>query len=312
MAEKSAGERAACEEGFPQEPMSESDVDTEESEPSSDGEEDVAEPAIAREQRRQLIFEYQEEYGCRFIAFSGEIRSLSAIPFEEMLQRIKPNQDLHLLLATPGGDGEAAIRLLRQLQSRCHHLTIVVPHQAKSAGTLLALGAHEIIMGPTSDLGPVDPQMWLINYGRMPAKAIVAAFEHAEHTAKGDGQLAEFHARTLANRSAIDAQHARDFLSHTSVQLRQALAGQPGRDADSVESLADGLAPLLITEPQSHAATMSASELMSVGLPIVELDPKTEHWSRIWDLWMRYLEIPENQIYESAEISFRFHLDPGS
>ena len=254
--------------------------------------------------------EYQEEHRCRIIVFSGEIRSFSAMFFESMLRRVEPDQDIHLLLETPGGDGEAAIRLLRQLQSRCRRLTVLVPHQAKSAGTLLVLGAHQVLTGSTSDLGPIDPQMWLIGYGRMPAKAIIAAFEHAEAAVSRDGQLAEFHALTLANRSAIDVQQARDFVDHSGVQLRQALAGHSEREADEVQGLAEGLAPLLITEPQSHAATISAEELESAGLPVVNLKPETEHWTSIWSLWVRYQEVPENQIYESAEISFRFHLDP--
>lgn len=292
--------------------MTEVEVGLDASENSSDADEDIAEPDLAREQRRHLILSYQQLYGCRLIVFLGEISAFSAVLFEEMLGSVRPNGDLHLLLATPGGDGEAAIRLLRQIQSRCRRLTIVIPHQAKSAGTLLALGAHHIIMGPISDLGPIDPQMWLTNYGRMPAKAVVAAFDHAERSARSEGQVAEFLARTLANRSAIDVQQARDFISHTGVQLRQALAEQPGRNDSEVESLATALAPLLITKPQSHAATISARVMISAGLPVAELDPETPQWSQIWSLWMRYQEVPENQIYESADISFRFHLDPGS
>ncbi|WP_419949131.1 SDH family Clp fold serine proteinase [Candidatus Palauibacter sp.] len=56
------------------------------------------------------------------------------------------------------GDGNSALHLVRQAQSRCTELTVIVPDQAKSAGTLFVLGAHHIVMGPTSDLGPVDPQ----------------------------------------------------------------------------------------------------------------------------------------------------------
>ena len=292
--------------------MTEGDLGLEESENSSDVDGNIAELDLARVQRRDLILSYQRAHRCRLVVFSGEIRSFSAVPFEEMLSIVRPQEDLHLLLATPGGDGEAAIRLLRQIQSRCRRLTVVVPHQAKSAGTLLALGAHQIIMGPISDLGPIDPQVWLTNYGRMPAKAVVAAFDHAERAARSEGQVAEFHALTLANRSAIDVQQARDFISHTGVQLRQALAEQPARSESEVESLATALAPLLITEPQSHAATISARVMISAGLPIAELDPEAPQWSQVWSLWMRYQEVPENQIYESADISFRFHLDPGS
>jgi len=47
-----------------------------------------------------------------------------------------PDQDLHVLLGAPGGDGETAFRLIRQAQSRCREFTVIVPDQAKSAGSL--------------------------------------------------------------------------------------------------------------------------------------------------------------------------------
>lgn len=36
--------------------------------------------------------------------------------------------------------------------------TSFVPHYAMSGGTLIALSAAEIVMGPNAVLGPVDPQ----------------------------------------------------------------------------------------------------------------------------------------------------------
>lgn len=264
----------------------------------------------ARDERRALITEYQLEFSCRVLVFAGEITSDSPLLFEQLLRRIPSGLDIHLLISTDGGDPEAAIRLVRLVQSRCCRLTIIVPHQAKSAGTLLVLGAHEIVMGPTSDLGPVDPQIWLKHYGRMPAKAVVAAFQHAEREATGNDEAALFYALTLANRSAVDAQQGRDALAHTSVQLKQALGGHPNRTVNETEQLALNLEPLLIAEPQSHAATISAQEMQSAGLPIVELEPLDTQWSQIWELWTRYTEVTESQIYESTDIAYLFHLDP--
>jgi len=48
-----------------------------------------------------------------------------------------PNRPLHLLLASPGGDGETAIRMVRSIQARCSELTLIIPDMAKSAATLL-------------------------------------------------------------------------------------------------------------------------------------------------------------------------------
>ena len=107
-----------------------------------------------RYDRQRLITAYQEEFDCRLVVLVDYIFPESVTLFEELVLDADPSRDLHLLLFTPGGDGETAARLVRSAQARCRRLTVIVPEQAKSAGTLIVLGGHNILMGPTSDLGP--------------------------------------------------------------------------------------------------------------------------------------------------------------
>lgn len=44
-------------------------------------------------------------------------------------------------------------------------LRVIVPNVAKSAATLFALGADEILMGHLSELGPIDPQVPIVISG---------------------------------------------------------------------------------------------------------------------------------------------------
>lgn len=81
---------------------------------------------------------------------------MSVTYFEELIFDANPEEDLHLMLDSPGGDGETAVRLVRAAQSRCRELTIIVPNQAKSAGTVMVMGAHCILMGPTSEKALLD------------------------------------------------------------------------------------------------------------------------------------------------------------
>jgi hypothetical protein len=65
-----------------------------------------------------------------------------------------------LFLTTPGGDPHSAYRIIRCLRSKYpDKVTLAVAGPCKSAGTLIALGAHEIAMSPTSELGPLDVQL---------------------------------------------------------------------------------------------------------------------------------------------------------
>ncbi len=110
----------------------------------------------ARYERQSLIRQYQTEHNCRLVVMQDDLFPHSIQLFEETLFDADPRKDLHIMLATRGGDGETALRLIRQAQSRCRELTVIVPDQAKSAGTLFVLGAHHIYMGPTSDPEPAN------------------------------------------------------------------------------------------------------------------------------------------------------------
>ncbi len=62
-------------------------------------------------------------------------------------------------VTTYGGDADAAFRVARCLQRRYERVTAVVPGFCKSAGTLLILGAHDLVMFDHAELGPLDVQI---------------------------------------------------------------------------------------------------------------------------------------------------------
>lgn len=66
---------------------------------------------------------------------------------------------LLLFLQTSGGSPDVAFRVMRRLQSRYSNITLMVGGYCKSAGTLMAVGAHEIVMSDDSELGPLDIQL---------------------------------------------------------------------------------------------------------------------------------------------------------
>ena len=68
-------------------------------------------------------------------------------------------RNLLFILATAGGDADAAYRLATVLQDNYERLTCYVAGYCKSAGTLVAIGAHELVMGDFGELGPLDVQL---------------------------------------------------------------------------------------------------------------------------------------------------------
>jgi ClpP class serine protease len=77
----------------------------------------------------------------------------------KVLTERKKRKNVLLLLVTEGGDPDAAYRIARCLQDRYKKFSVLVAGYCKSAGTLLALGANELIFSENGELGPLDVQM---------------------------------------------------------------------------------------------------------------------------------------------------------
>jgi hypothetical protein len=71
----------------------------------------------------------------------------------------KRRKNVFLILVTEGGSADCAFRIARCLQELYETFTVVVAGWCKSAGTLLCMGAYDLIMGDLGELGPLDVQV---------------------------------------------------------------------------------------------------------------------------------------------------------
>src|SRR4051794_7709061 len=118
-----------------------------------------------RYQRQDLIKEIEDLIGRTLICYvAGSQAPISrddAIAFVDLLHNIRQDHDLDILLHTGGGDTDAADKLISMARARIgtKKLRIVVPDYAKSAGTMMVLGADAVVMSASSKLGPTPPQI---------------------------------------------------------------------------------------------------------------------------------------------------------
>ncbi len=66
---------------------------------------------------------------------------------------------IELLLYSPGGHPEIAFQMMKFLRGRFKTVNVIVPLEAKSAATLMCLGADKIYMGELAELWPIDIQL---------------------------------------------------------------------------------------------------------------------------------------------------------
>jgi Serine dehydrogenase proteinase len=87
--------------------------------------------------------------------------------------RSNDSQDILLIIHSNGGRIEPAYLIGKSLKRLSKDkFTVAIPRLAKSAATLISLGADEIHMGHVSELGPIDPQI-----GGLPVLALGDALE---------------------------------------------------------------------------------------------------------------------------------------
>lgn len=118
-------------------------------------------------ERSELIRKIQERRQSKVICYLTSLRpnvpaamsdDAVRVMFDYLLRlEKKPIPRLDIFLCTNGGSGTVPWRMVSVFREFSKSLGVLVPYRAYSAGTLLALGADEIVMHPFAELGPIDP-----------------------------------------------------------------------------------------------------------------------------------------------------------
>lgn len=110
----------------------------------------------------QLALKVAEDLDAAVYVYSGSIDQDGYGKLIESMQlsELQPSRTNSLLiLTTNGGAADAAYLIARTLQQTSEKVILCIPAQCKSAGTLVALGAHEILMNSLAEFGPLDVQL---------------------------------------------------------------------------------------------------------------------------------------------------------
>ncbi|HVL87766.1 MAG TPA: ATP-dependent Clp protease proteolytic subunit [Candidatus Thermoplasmatota archaeon] len=177
------------------------------------------------------------------------------------IRRVGPDRPLDVVVHTPGGQYHAALQIARALSHHKARVRVLVPHYAMSGGTLIALGADEIVMDPDAVMGAVDPQV-------------------------GD-LLRGWHSTTswvkIAREKGKDADDATLALADVSEKL---LAGTRQAVLDLVKDKVpqpETLVARLVQGGYAHAYPLSPAQMKDLGLPV-----RTDLSPRVHDLLALY------------------------
>ncbi len=116
--------------------------------------------------RVDIIKEIEQKRGSRVITYitsdrQGPINArvaMDIIPIlSEQLRNIGKTEKIDLFLYTAGGDTMVPWRLVSMIREYCNEFSVIIPYKAHSAGSMVALGADEIVMSDLSEISPIDP-----------------------------------------------------------------------------------------------------------------------------------------------------------
>ena len=127
----------------------------------------------------------QEKRGSKILAFIGT-RSIDrdvAFELNKILRKMQHTKKLDVILDSGGGDIDSAYKILNMFREYADSVTVIVPFYAKSAASLIALGADELIVCASGELGPLDPQVMDPQTGLyVPAHSIKETMDFIEET----------------------------------------------------------------------------------------------------------------------------------
>ena len=264
-----------------------------------------------RYSRQDLIKDIQQESAFRLICYvsSGcRIEHNDALQFRDLLHRVDDGEDIELLLHTPGGDIDAADRLIHMIREKVGDaaIRIVVPHLAKSAGTLMVLGADTVVMSDTSELGPIDPQVlipdstgtlrWTAAQNYLDAyKTHSEALRHNPQNLPSEIMFRKLdpvvHQRCMAAK--------RRSRSLAEDLLKRGMFREGGNWTATADRLID------TAEWQAHSQGISLHDATEIGLRVNRINPQDDLWQRYWRLYcLQRLAIGDNEkLFESDYVS---------
>lgn len=155
-------------------------------------------------------------YASAFLQKAHPVVSITSEDMNGFMNALYGNKlrKLTLILHTPGGDLNAVESIVEYLRSKFEYIEVVVPYLAMSGGAMISLASDLLILGRQSQLGPIDPQIFVGNTTHS-ARAIQEAFEKAKEEIEDDVKLAHLWAPILQNMGPALIVEAEKALSYS-------------------------------------------------------------------------------------------------
>ncbi len=207
--------------------------------------------------------------------------------FYQLFSGNKKFKNLDLILHSNGGISDDAFKMCRLCRQHTENkFGVLVPYRAKSAATLVALGADELVMGPASEIGPVDPMIYVRmqdgNKYLVPAHSIKDGLDFFEGRIKTEPKTALLYSQLLENLDlAVVGAYQRAIES--SKQYAETLLTNGLLKGKTKEKIGE-VAKALSERYKSHGFVIDR-EIARQEYELNVVDASDSIWDSIWQLY---------------------------
>jgi hypothetical protein len=263
----------------------------------------------ARYERQELIKRINELEKTQLICYVGgantEIDRDDTAYFVDLLHNIQSGEPIDLLLHTYGGDVDACEKLVRLILAKVidgKHFRVIVPDLAKSAGTLMALSASEILMSESSELGMIDPQYKMRdNQGNQFWHSVIGYLEaYQEHAT-----ALRLNPKDPVALLALDHFDSKVVRKFQGIRDRVRVFAEDLLKRQGLPSSEISAKLMSLNRWKTHGQPIGHADATEIGLHIRYLAPDDERWQRYWRLYcLQRMEVSENsKLVESSYVS---------
>lgn len=270
--------------------------------------------------RKSLYLDLEKETGIPIVSFFTSSRYAVMIEdndadmLEGVLQKCDLSKGFALLLSSPGGSGLAAERIINicRSYSGTGKYTVIIPGKAKSAATMICLGASKIIMGKTSELGTIDPQRVIEEDGEVKWFSIfnlIRSYEDLFNKAVKERGNLQPYLQQLANYDAREVAEFRSALSLSEdIAIKTLKTGMLSNLSN--ETIKQQIEIFLTPEKvKVHGRPIYAQDALNCKLNVEIKNVKERFWSIVYELYVRLNNyVSTNNVakcIESKDYSFR-------
>ena len=225
---------------------------------------------------------------------------------------------IDLVIHSPGGSADAAERIIYLARRYSgDDFRVVVPSFAKSAATIIALGADQIVMSDGSELGPIDPQLVITTpQGQAVRRAAASFVEHRDEL-------------LVRVREALQSNQP----PHAYMQMIQQVDGPFVKDCERAINLSKEMAKKWLkqymmagsndatiqgtvdafSDPKrtlSHGRMIDYEQAKAAGIKVEHIPKDNDLWEMFLELLFRStqflaMEVSRIKLYETANVSLK-------